>query len=138
MKNLIFCSFLLLFVGFTYAQESVKVEEIDLEIMTKNLGDPNFRLGQFSQEEGKKLCTDLGDSWRLPTKDELKKIVKYKDLIGGFDGFDGYYWSSSEYDEAEGWGVYFTGFKGFEDDNGASSHFSKHYFHYVRAVRDLK
>ena len=36
----------------------------------------------------------LGDGWRLPTKDELNVMYKYKDKIGGFADY--YYWSSTE------------------------------------------
>ena len=87
MKNLILCSFLLLFVGFTYSQESVKLEDIGLEVMTKDLGQMNW-------EEAKKACADLGDGWRLPTIDELKSIVPYKDK---FETLSRGYWSSTDY-----------------------------------------
>ena len=45
-----------------------------------------------------KACTDLGNGWRLPTKDELNLIYLNKDKIGGLICIhvNSYYWSSTE------------------------------------------
>ena len=59
---------------------SIKIGE--LAIMTEDLGLMNW-------EDAKKACADLGDGWRLPTKDELNILYENKAKIGGFCG--GYY-----------------------------------------------
>ena len=66
----------------------------DLEVMTEDLGE-------MSWEDAKKACADLGDGWRLPTKDELNILYENKDKIGGFA--TGYYWSSTEVDNGTAW-----------------------------------
>ena len=91
MKNLILCSFLLLFVGFTYSQKTFK---IGLEVMSEDLGE-------FNWEDAKKACADLGDGWRLPTKEELILLYGKKDEIGNFVPQDyeyiaKTYWSSTD------------------------------------------
>ena len=74
MKNLILCSFLLIFVGYAQSQKTFK---IGLEVMSTDLGE-------FSWEDAKKACADLGDGWRLPTKEELIFLYGKKDEIGNF------------------------------------------------------
>ena len=66
----------------------------DLEVMTEDLGE-------MSWEDAKKACADLGDGWRLPTKDELNILYENKDKIGGFA--NGYYRSSTEVDNDFAW-----------------------------------
>ena len=70
----------------------------NLEVMTKDLGGMEW-------EDAKKACADLGDGWRLPTKDELNILYENKDKIGGFVSDDNNtdlfvnlacYWSSAE------------------------------------------
>jgi len=45
-------------------------------------------------DDAKAACADLGDGWRLPTKDELNILYINKHKIGGFANVG--YWSSSE------------------------------------------
>mgnify|MGYP003785406487 CR=1 FL=1 len=66
----------------------------NLEVMTKNLGLMNW-------EDAKKACADLGDGWRLPTKDELNILYHNKDKIGGFTLVN--YWSSKVGDLSTSW-----------------------------------
>ena len=56
-------------------------------------------------DEAMKACADLGDGWRLPTKEELNILYENKDKIGGFDS--NYYWSSTEGDNNGAWWQYF-------------------------------
>jgi hypothetical protein len=53
------------------------------------------------------LCdhlTEAGyDDWYLPSRDELDKLYLNRAEIGGFDGSDVYYWSSSEYSSNDAW-----------------------------------
>ena len=46
-------------------------------------------------DDAMKACADLGDGWRLPTKDELNTLYQNKDKIGGFANSG--YWSCTEY-----------------------------------------
>ena len=120
MKQVLFI--LLVFISFQgVAQESVKYKGIGLEIMTRDLGEMTWY-------EAKEMCKDFGDGWRLPTIEELKKIYKYKDFIGGFN--DDYYWSSTEGDNGFVSAFHFR----YGNPNG---HF-KNYTIYARAVRTLK
>mgnify|MGYP000138273031 CR=1 FL=1 len=43
----------------------------NLEIMTEDLG-------RMRWDAAKKACADIGDGWRLPTKDELNILYKMK------------------------------------------------------------
>ena len=124
MKNLILCSFLLLFVSFVYSQESVKLEKIGLDVMTKDLGEMNW-------EEAKKACADLGDGWRLPTIDELNQMFsKYENLLGGFKSK--ILWSS--YSEDNNDNARSLDFFDF----GFTNRTTKNDVCFVVAVRDLK
>ena len=93
------------------------VKIANLEVMTEDLGVMYW-------DDAKKACADLGDGWRLPTKEELNILYENKDKIGGFAGF---YWSSSEYDNANAW------FQNFYDGN--QNFPAKGNYFYVRAVR---
>ena len=99
------------------AAKTVKIG--NLEVMTKDLG-------QMTWDQAMKACADLGDGWRLPTKDELNILYENKDKIGGFAS--NYWWSSTEGGDYSAWFQYFSnGFQnlGGKDFNGL----------YVRAVR---
>ena len=112
---------LLAFVSFQSFSQSVKVEEIGLEVMTKDLGQMNW-------EEANKACADLGDGWRLSTTFELESIFRHKDKIGRFPHF---YWSSTHYG-----GTYAIAYGSiFDVANGSQQ--DKNSTQYVRAVRDL-
>jgi hypothetical protein len=52
-------------------------------------------------DDSKKACADLGNGWRLPTKDELNLMYLNKDKIGGFAS--GQHWSSTEFDDIGAW-----------------------------------
>jgi len=75
-----------------------------------------------------KLCDDLVlggySDWFLPSKDELNELYKSKVILGGSP----WYWSSSEYDKATAWVVYFVG-------NGGPDTLGKYWTYPVRAVR---
>lgn len=84
-------------------------------------------LGEMTWNEAKEACTNLGDGWRLPTKDELNLIYENKDVVGGFA--NNVYWSSTENATNYAWLQDFS--------NGPQSNASKNYPLYVRAVRAL-
>ena len=58
-------------------------------------------LGEMTWGKAKKACENLGDEWRLPTKDELQLMYDNKEMIGGF--VNNYYWCSEECDNDYGW-----------------------------------
>ena len=41
-------------------------------------------LGQMEWDEVNQKCAELGDKWRLPTKEELNFLYQNKETIGGF------------------------------------------------------
>lgn len=78
--------------------------------------------------DAKKACAELGDGWRLPTKDELNSLYLNKYEIGFFT--DDGYWSATEVDNSNAWLQFFsTGYR----NNGVS----KNNKFDVRAVRSL-
>ena len=56
---------------------------------------------EMNWKDAKAACASLGKGWRLPTKDELNVMYRYKDKIGGFTNY--FYWSSTEYDNVSAW-----------------------------------
>jgi len=54
-----------------------------------------------------KACSELGNGWRLPTKNELNFMYSNRVKIGRFANND--YWSSTEEDSDNAWRQYFNG-----------------------------
>ena len=84
-------------------------------------------LGKYTWNYAKIVCGELGDGWRLPTKEELNLMYLNKNEIGGFAAW--YYWSSSESTSSLVWNQFFN--------YGNQYHSNKNYTYYVRAVRSL-
>jgi hypothetical protein len=84
-------------------------------------------LGQYTWHYAKELCEDLGDGWRLPTREELHLMYLNKDEISCFAAAS--YWSSGEYNTSLVW------YQNFNDGNQYYNY--KHSTNYVRAVRDV-
>lgn len=82
----------------------------------------------------KSWCSNLGNGWRLPTKDELLVISRNRAALNavlvavGDEIPNGWYWSSTEYDSdsSRAWGV--------PVGHGYTGHGSKYNTDYVRAV----
>lgn len=87
---------------------------------------PEDLKGKFNHEGATEACEALGDGWRLPTREELTDMYKYKEDLELKD----FYWSSTEYNSA------YALFFGF--NNGNEGHSSKHTTLSVRAVRTIK
>ena len=85
-------------------------------------------LGKHNWKDAKKACENLGDGWRLPTREELHLMWINRESIGSFAAF--YYWSSSEGSYSNAWGQLFN-----DGDHYLSY---KNYAYYVRAVRAVK
>ena len=92
----------------------------ELEVITEDLG-------KMKWEGAKNACGDLMDGWRLPTKDELNILYENKEKIGGIT--NGYYWSSTEYDNRSAWGQSFA--------NGYQNRPNLYKYGNVRAVRTI-
>jgi hypothetical protein len=84
-------------------------------------------LGKHDWEDAKKVCEDLGDGWRLPTREELHLMWLNRESIGGFGTV--YYWSCSENGSYYAWYQFFY--------NGFQYYYDKYNANYVRAVRDI-
>lgn len=95
-------------------------QHLKFEVYPKDLGKHNW-------EDAKKVCEDLGDGWRLPTREELHLMWVNRESVGGF--YTVYYWSSSEYNTNDAWNQGF--YSGYQVSNDKASTY------YVRAVRDI-
>jgi hypothetical protein len=82
-------------------------------------------------EDAKNACLNLGEGWRLPTKEELNLLYMNKEIIGNF-GKIRYYWSSTPGRKGDNvWGQNFNNGKQYDD--GIFNNYN-----YVRAVRIIK
>jgi hypothetical protein len=104
----------------TKSKQIILKQTLEFEVYPEDLGEHNW-------EDAKKVCEELGDGWRLPTREELHLMWLNRENIGGFAA--AYYWSSSEYDKFNAWNQYFY--------NGRQSNYLKFATYYVRAVRDV-
>ena len=99
---------------------TVKIE--NLEIMAEDLG-------QMEWDEVNQKCAELGDKWRLPTKEELNFLYQNKETIGGFDNHE--YWSSEqEGAQNDAWVQFFGNGYQYTNDEAEIPN--------ARLVRDLK
>ena len=104
-------------------QEPIILEQhLKFEVYPEDLGEHNWK-------NAKKVCKNLGNGWRLPTREELHLIWLNKENIGGFAA--AYYWSSSEGNFYNAW------YQAFNNGN-QYNYANKSNTYYVRAVRDVK
>ena len=88
MKNLLYIGIILMFafcgsIESESSSSTVNVEGREVStIKIDNLEVMKEDLGKMKWDEAKKACENLGDGWRLPTKDELNILYKNKDKIG--------------------------------------------------------
>jgi hypothetical protein len=122
MKQVFFI--LLLFISLQSFSQSVKVPEIGLEVYNEDLG-------KMTWDVATKNVKELGEGWRLPTKEELEnKLYPNKSKISNLK--DDYYWSSSVGDNGTAWSFTFNREYAYDD------YYRKETTAYVRAVRTLK
>lgn len=88
-------------------------------------------VGSMDWHDAVYMCDNLGDGWRLPTKDELNLMFEnlHQRGRGGFS--NDFYWSSSDFGhQTDVWDQDFSdGFQNFDGKEG--------YNEYVRAVREF-
>ena len=77
-----------------------KTIKIEPTYKTPNLEVMEEDLGKMSWDQALIACSNLGDGWKLPTKDELLVIYQNKDLVGGFNS-KGYWSSTPDEDNSE-------------------------------------
>lgn len=92
----------------------IQVSEFDLDL-------------KIDWNQAKIKCHELGDGWRLPHENELEMM--YKDLfLKGLGNFsESFYWSSSEGEMHDAWGLDFK--------TGSFINYVKHSSEWVRPVR---
>lgn len=126
MKKLLYLGIVLMFAS-CGSDELPSIKIGNLEVMTEDLGEMNW-------EEAVKACDDLGDGWRLPTKDELNLLYLNQEKIGPISYSSGlaksYYWSSTLSSNQPGW------IQNFNDGFQVTD--SKYATYYVRAVRSIE
>lgn len=91
---------------------------------------------EYVWDEAKTWCSQLGDGWRLPTKQELRMIWELRNNAQFNNGlslaespeiqWDYTYWSGEEANVECAWGFFMA--------MGKTNYFSKRLYNYVRAV----
>tara|TARA_B110000285_G_scaffold230364_1_gene296833 strand:- start:1483 stop:1749 length:267 start_codon:yes stop_codon:yes gene_type:complete len=84
-------------------------------------------LSVMNWEDAVKDYDELGDGCRLPIKEELNMLYKFKDKIGGFSNVN--YWSITEGNDDNA--------RRQNSHNATQVSYSKSFENYVRAVRAL-
>ena len=109
------------------AKVPVKINIIGTPITIGNLEVAQYSFPQkIDWVTANRVGSQLGNGWRLPTKDELNILFLNKAKIGGFA--DDYYWSSTEFSTSwSAWSQLFV--------DGIQYSSNKNYTNYVRAVR---
>jgi hypothetical protein len=104
----------------TKSKQIILKQTLEFEVYPEDLGEHNW-------EDAKKVCEELGDGWRLPTREELHLMWLNRENIGGFAA--AYYWSSSELNSNIAWNQNFN--------YGSQNNYYKSNTYYVHAVRDV-
>ena len=66
-----------------------------IKIQNLEVAENDFSQTMF-WDDAKIACAELGNGWRLPTKEELNTLYLNKEKIGGFT--DNFYWCSLDGD----------------------------------------
>ena len=89
--------------------------------------------GEYMWDEAVEACKNLGDGWRLPTREELYLVELNKRDIDGFT--NDCYWSSSEHTVNTAW--YQDFYSSYQEYESKCFNFNN-YILRVRPVRDVK
>ena len=117
-------------------EQSAALEPAKSKTDYKNIIGKPFKIGKIevaqyyfpkkmNWEDAKKACADLGEGWKLPSKDELNYLYKNRVDYAGFA--NDLYWSSTEFGNDLAW------YQGFTI--GSQGIYSKTDTFYVRAIR---
>lgn len=91
----------------TSSSLSSSVKFADGNIIIDGLEVAPFDLPEkFNWEDAQSVCNNIGEGWKLPSKDQLNILYQNKDKIGGFDSI--IYWSSTEHVKNSAWLQYFN------------------------------
>lgn len=124
-KYILFLTIFSFFNG--HAQSPIDIIGKSIKFQNLEIAEHDFK-NRMNWDDATKVCSRLGDGWRLPTKDELNLIYQNQSKIGKFSIY--YYWTSLESDD--GYGAWFQGFVlGIQGDT------KKNAKYFVRAVRSL-
>ncbi|MHA8083167.1 hypothetical protein ACST14_07075 [Aquirufa sp. A-Brett2-15D] len=105
---------------------SAQSEIIGNPIMLSNLEISQYTFpNSMNWREALNACKELGDGWKLPSKEQLDILYKNKDEIGGF--VNDAYWSATKTGDYEAWRQYFS-----DGDQVLTPNYS---VGYVRAIR---
>jgi hypothetical protein len=100
----------------------IEAETHGLVVATADQGKDNWN-------NANQLCTNFRNGkyrdWYLPSKEELSLLYKQKSVIGGLT--DNTYWSSTEMENGNVWGINFK--------NGMQYGSNKNIPNYIRAIR---
>ena len=115
--------FVLIFASCVTVLEPPKSNTDYLNIIGKPFKIGNIEVAEYdfpkkmNWEDAKKACADLGEGWRLPSKDELNYLYQNRVAFdnGGFAS--ALYWSSTEVDNVFAWVQDFGYGSGLKDDN---------------------
>ena len=83
--------------------------------------------------EAKKACAELGEGWRLPTKEEIITLNKNRESLGYFANT--FYWSSFEYDDKLAFFLYLG--SGKDPTLNKDYVYNKIHKYNIRAVRTI-
>lgn len=128
MKNLLIILLLFTYyIGIGQAASSASIIGKPITIGNLVVAKNDFPL-KMNWSDAKKVCANLGDGWRLPTKNELIILYQNKSIIGGFN--DSNYWTLSEYDGLNAWKQNFL--------NSSKNEYLKSNALAVRAIKNIK
>lgn len=108
MKRLMTILVLIVFVFFQTSCGDKSSKPISGESLNKKIGNLEIAQNNFPNkmnwEDAQKACADLGEGWRLPTKEELNVMFLNRAEIGDFAGA---YWTSTEDNNNQSWAQHF-------------------------------
>lgn len=84
-------------------------------------------VGNYAASICDQLILNGYSDWFLPSINELRILYQKRDLIGGF--VNGYYWSSTQYDNTRAWNVYWP--------YGPQYFFDKSIKSFIRPIRSF-
>jgi hypothetical protein len=112
MKRVTYASLLALILIFSIKRANAQSSIIGNPIRLGNIEVAQYDFpNRMKWNDANRSCLNLGEGWRLPTKDELQILYNNKNQIGNLHDPYLAYWSSTEIDNSIAWyGVMKDGF----------------------------